>query len=74
MDIKVNYNAIATPRTNDQAERFGFVEGSASGRLVRRILQFCGWLFAVLSCWLFAVLCGWLFAVLCCWMFAVLCC
>jgi hypothetical protein len=29
--IKVNYNAIATPRTSDQAERFDFVEGSAYG-------------------------------------------
>jgi hypothetical protein len=36
MDIKVSYNTTATPRTNDQAERFGVVKGSASGRLVQK--------------------------------------
>jgi hypothetical protein len=54
--IEVNYNATATPRTNDRAEGFCLVEGSASGRLVRRILRLYCCLFAVFCCWLIAVL------------------
>jgi hypothetical protein len=84
MDIKVSYNATATPRTNDQAERFGCVEGSASRRLVKRILQICCWLMpysavgccrtmllavAVFWCWLNAVLCWWLFAAQYWWLY-----